>query len=72
MIEVKKSPEADLEKRKPVFTEIGLIVVLSLVLVALNGHGQIINVNVKANDNLVQVEEGVSITRQEDNTLLNS
>lgn len=69
MIEVKKSPEADLEKRKPVFTEIGLIVVLSMVLVAFEWTWTDVNVNVKANDNLVQVEEEiVPITRQEDNT----
>jgi periplasmic protein TonB len=33
-MEVKKSPKADLENKKTVFMQIGLVVVLSLVLIA--------------------------------------
>ncbi len=69
MIEVKKSPKADLEKRKPVFTEIGLVVVLSLVLVAFEWTWTEVNAKVIAAEGLVDVEEEiVPITRQEDNT----
>lgn len=35
-MESKKSPKADLENKKGLFTEIGLVVILSLVLVAFN------------------------------------
>jgi periplasmic protein TonB len=33
-MEIKKSPKADLENKKTVFMQIGLVVVLSLVLIA--------------------------------------
>ncbi len=67
MIEVKKSPKANLESKKPIFTQIGLVVVLSLVLVAFEWTWTDVNVDLQETTDEVAVEEEiVPITRQDE------
>lgn len=66
-MEVKKSPKANLESRKPIFTQIGLVVVLSLVLIAFEWTSTDVNVDLEAAEEEVAVEEEIiPITRQEE------
>lgn len=66
-MEVKKSPKADLENKKSVFMQIGLVVVLSLVFIAFewtstdSGDNQAMKVDEEEVE-----EEVVPITRQEE------
>lgn len=67
IMEVKKSPKADLENKKSVFMQIGLVVVLSLVLIAFEWTTTDVNVNTGLLDAEVEVEEEIiPITRQEE------
>lgn len=66
-MEVKKSPKADLENKKSVFMQIGLVVVLSLVLIAFEWTTTDVEVNTGLMDTEVEVEEEIiPITRQEE------
>ena len=66
-MEVKKSPKANLESRKPIFTQIGLVVVLSMVLIAFEWTSTDVNVDLEAAEEEVAVEEEIiPITRQEE------
>ena len=66
-MEVKKSPKADLENKKTVFMQIGLVVVLSLVLIAFEWTTTEVDVNTGLMDTEVEVEEEIiPITRQEE------
>ena len=66
-MEIKKSPKADLENKKAVFMQIGLVVVLSLVLIAFEWTTTDVNVNTGLLDAEVKVEEEIiPITRQEE------
>lgn len=66
-MEIKKSPKADLENKKPVFMQIGLVVVLSLVLIAFEWTSTDVNVNTGLLDSEVEIEEEIiPITRQEE------
>jgi protein TonB len=66
-MEVKKSPKADLESKKTVFMQIGLVVVLSLVFIAFEWTSTETNVNegLKIVEEEVE-EEIIPITRQEE------
>jgi periplasmic protein TonB len=66
-MEVKKSPKADLEKQKLLFSQIGLVVALGLMFVAFEWA----QTDVKASDIFVMQEavleeEAIPITRQEE------
>lgn len=66
-MEVKKSPKADLEKQKMLFTQIGLVVALGLMFVAFEWA----QTDVKASDIFVMQEEvleeeAIPVTRQEE------
>ena len=66
-MEVKKSPKADLEKQKLLFTQIGLVVALGLMFVAFEWA----QTDVKASDIFVMQEEvleeeAIPVTRQEE------
>lgn len=66
-MEVKKTPKADLESKKTVFLQIGLVVVLSLVLVAFEWTSTDVNVDFSLQDEDIEVEEEIiPITRQEE------
>lgn len=66
-MEVKKTPKADLESKKTVFLQIGLVVVLSLVLVAFEWTTTDVNVDFSLQDEDIEVEEEIiPITRQEE------
>lgn len=66
-MEVKKSPKANLEGKKAVFTQIGLVVVLSIVLIAFEWTWSDYNVDINLSDNDAAVEEEIiPITRQDD------
>ncbi|PWE00417.1 energy transducer TonB [Marinilabilia rubra] len=66
-MEVKKSPKADLENKKTVFMQIGLVVVLSLVFIAFEWTSTETDVNqgLKIDEEEVE-EEIIPITRQEE------
>lgn len=67
MLELKKSPKANLESKKPIFTQIGLVVVLSLVLVAFEWTWTDVNVDLEQTTDEVTVEEEIiPITRQDE------
>ncbi len=68
-MEVKKSPKADLENKKAVFMQIGLVVVLALVLIAFEWKTTDVDAS-KFNmiDDVAAEEEIVPITRQEEVT----
>jgi periplasmic protein TonB len=66
-MEVKKSPKADLENKKTVFMQIGLVVVLSLVLIAFEWTTTDMKLDLGFMDNDTEVEEEIiPITRQEE------
>ncbi len=66
-MEVKKSPKADLESKKSVFMQIGLVVVLSLVLIAFEWSTTDVTAETFAMAEDVEAEEEiVPITRQEE------
>ncbi len=66
-MQVKKSPKADLENKKTVFMQIGLVVVLSLVLIAFEWTTTDVNVDYSLMEQDVEVEEEIiPITRQEE------
>ncbi|WP_088655667.1 energy transducer TonB [Geofilum rhodophaeum] len=66
-MEVKKTPKADLESKKTVFLQIGLVVVLSLVLVAFEWTSTDVNVDFSLQEEAIEVEEEIiPITRQEE------
>lgn len=66
-MQVKKSPKADLENKKTVFMQIGLVVVLSLVLIAFEWTSTDVNVDYSLMEEDAQVEEEIiPITRQEE------
>ncbi len=66
-MEVKKSPKADLESKKSVFMQIGLVVVLSLVFIAFEWTSTNVDVNtgLMIDEDAVE-EEIIPITRQEE------
>ena len=67
MLELKKSPKANLESKKPIFTQIGLVVVLSLVLVAFEWTWTDVNVDLEQTTDEATVEEEIiPITRQDE------
>lgn len=66
-MEVKKTPKADLESKKTVFLQIGLVVALSLVLVAFEWTSTDVNVDFSLQEEDIEVEEEIiPITRQEE------
>ncbi|MDR2928830.1 MAG: energy transducer TonB [Cytophagaceae bacterium] len=66
-MEVKKSPKADLENKKTVFMQIGLVVVLSIILVAFEWTSTDVKIDMSLLDAAVEVEEEIiPITRQEE------
>ncbi|GAO30053.1 energy transducer TonB [Geofilum rubicundum] len=66
-MEVKKSPKADLENKKTVFMQIGLVVVLSLVLIAFEWTSTDVNIDQSLMEEDIEVEEEIiPITRQEE------
>ncbi len=66
-MEVKKSPKANLESKKAVFTQIGLVVVLSIVLIAFEWTWSDYSVDIDVTDSEASVEEEIiPITRQDD------
>ncbi len=66
-MEVKKSPKADLESKKTVFMQIGLVVTLSLVLIAFEWTTTDVKINLDFMEADVEVEEEIiPITRQEE------
>jgi len=66
-MEVKKTPKADLESKKTVFLQIGLVVALSLVLVAFEWTSTDVKVDFSLQDEDIEVEEEIiPITRQEE------
>jgi periplasmic protein TonB len=66
-MEIKKSPKADLENKKAIFMQIGLVVVLSLVLIAFEWTSTDLGVNTGLAGSEVEVEEEIiPITRQEE------
>ncbi|WP_075591020.1 energy transducer TonB [Labilibacter marinus] len=66
-MEVKKSPKADLETKKPVFMQIGLVVVLAIILIAFEWSTSDVDASQfdMLDDDAVE-EEIVPITRQEE------
>jgi protein TonB len=66
-MEVKKTPKADLESKKTVFLQIGLVVALSLVLVAFEWTSTDVKVDFSLQEEDIEVEEEIiPITRQEE------
>jgi protein TonB len=66
-MQVKKSPKVDLENKKTVFMQIGLVVVLSLVLIAFEWTSTDVSVDYSLMEEDAQVEEEIiPITRQEE------
>ncbi|MGQ1785218.1 MULTISPECIES: energy transducer TonB [unclassified Saccharicrinis] len=66
-MEVKKSPKADLETKKPVFMQIGLVVVLAIVLIAFEWSTTDVDASqFDMMDDVQAEEEIVPITRQEE------
>ncbi|TCO08361.1 energy transducer TonB [Natronoflexus pectinivorans] len=66
-MDTKKSPKADLESKKTVFMQIGLVVTLSLVLIAFEWTTTEVNINLGLMDVEEEVEEEIiPITRQEE------
>lgn len=66
-MEIKKTPKADLENKKGLFTEIGLAIVLGCVLAAFEYSSKDVQINVEAMPEEVAVEEEmVPITKQEE------
>jgi protein TonB len=66
-MEVKKSPKADLENKKSVFMQVGLVVVLAMVLIAFEWTTTDVDVNqFEIVDDLDAEEEIIPITRQEE------
>ncbi len=66
-MEVKKSPKADLETRKPVFMQIGLVVVLAIILIAFEWSTSDVDASQFDMMGDADVEEEiVPITRQEE------
>ncbi len=66
-MELKKNPKADLEKMKLIFTEIGLVVALGVVLVAFEwtSSGDI-NTELTRMEEIVMEEEMIPITEQQE------
>ena len=66
-MEIKKTPKADLENKKGLFTEIGLAIVLGVVLAAFEWTSQNDQINVKDMPEEVAVEEEiVPITKMDE------
>lgn len=66
-MEIKKLPKADLENKKAVFMQIGLVVVLSLVLIAFEWTTTDVSIDISLVDEGAAVEEEIiPITRQEE------
>ncbi|WP_068472120.1 energy transducer TonB [Saccharicrinis aurantiacus] len=66
-MEVKKSPKADLENKKSVFMQVGLVVVLALILIAFEWSTTDVDASQFAMMEDVEAEEEiVPITRQEE------
>jgi len=66
-MEVKKSPKADLETKKPVFMQIGLVMVLAIVLIAFEWSTSDVDASqFDMMDDADVEEEIVPITRQEE------
>jgi periplasmic protein TonB len=66
-MELKKSPKADLEKKKLIFIEIGLVVSLSLILLAFEWKSSGgINTDFAAVQDITVEEEMIPITEQEE------
>src|SRR5690554_2889785 len=66
-MEIKKLPKADLENKKTVFMQIGLVVVLSLDLIAFEWTTTDVSIDLSLSDEGAAVEEEIiPITRQEE------
>lgn len=66
-MELKKSPKADLEPKKAFFSQIGLVVTLSLVLIAFEWTTKdIVTGSLQLTQEIVAEEEIIPITRQEE------
>lgn len=66
-MEVKKSPKADLENKKSIFMQIGLVIVLGLVFIAFEWTTTDVDVSqFEIQDDLDAEEEIIPITRQEE------
>ncbi len=66
-MEIKKSPKADLEPKKVIFTQIGLVVALSLVLIAFEWTTTDVAVSsMQMAEDVAAEEEIIPITRQEE------
>jgi len=66
-MELKKTPKADLENKKGLFTEIGLAIVLGLCLAAFEYSTQDVSIDLDAMPEEVVVEEEITpVTRQEE------
>jgi protein TonB len=66
-MEIKKTPKADLENKKGLFTEIGLAIVLGLCLAAFEYSTQDVSIDLDAMPEEVVVEEEITpVTRQEE------
>ena len=66
-MEVKKSPQADLENKKSIFMQIGLVIVLGLVFIAFEWSSTDVDVSqFQIQDELDAEEEIIPITRQEE------
>ena len=66
-MEIKKSPKADLEPKKVIFTQIGLVVALSLVLIAFEWTTTDVAVSsMQMAEDVAAEEEIIPVTRQEE------
>ncbi len=66
-MEIKKSPKADLENKKAVFMQIGLVVALSLVLIAFEWTTTDVAIgSMQMTEDVAAEEEIIPITRQEE------
>lgn len=66
-MEIKKTPKADLENKKGLFTEIGLAIVLGLCLAAFEYSTQDVSIDLDAMPEEVVVEDEMTpVTRQEE------
>lgn len=66
-MEIKKSPKADLETKKAVFMQIGLVVALSLVLIAFEWTTTDVALgSMQMTEDIAAEEEIIPITRQEE------
>lgn len=66
-MEVKKSPKADLENKKSIFMQVGLVIVLGLVFIAFEWTTTDVDVSqFEIQDELDAEEEIIPITRQEE------